>query len=168
MINIRLATLSDIPSLEDVERSAANAFRVLPDYDPNASTVGTELLTKMAEDKKLWVATTDEDKPVGFVGCRGMDNFLYIHEISVAFDHQKQGIGRNLMITALNGAVQAGYSAAGLTTRRDIAWNMPFYKKLGFIEVKNPQEWPDLFTQLQKEIDSGADPSTRCAMIKNL
>jgi ribosomal protein S18 acetylase RimI-like enzyme len=165
---VRLATPDDIPFLEEVERSASAAFHVLSDYVPNERTVPSETLVGMASAQKLWVAVTDEDKLVGFIGCRIIDNLFYIHEISVAYDFQKQGIGRHLMLTALQAARRAGYAAAGLTTRRDAIWNMPFYKSLGFTEVSNDQNWPMLFIQLQKEIAEGAAPSMRCAMIKNL
>lgn len=164
-IHIRPATLDDIPHLAAVERSAAQAFRVLPDYIESAHTVATELLIGMIKAGKIWVAVSDQ-KPVGFIACREMDGLLYIHEISVAFEHQKQGIGRHLVLRVLDEAAKANYPGVSLTTRRHAAWNMPFYKKLGFIEAENAQEWPGLFAQLQKEIDSGTASLERCAMIK--
>ena len=167
MIDIRLADLNDLRHLEDVERSAAKAFLILPGYKDDSSTVPLEMLEKMAADKNLWVAVAERDKIVGFIGCRKMDDFLYIHEISVAFEHQKQGIGCHLVRTVINEAARAGYSAIGLTTRRDATWNMPFYKKMGFVEVKDKQKWPGLFSQLEKQIENGADPSLRCAMVKD-
>lgn len=167
-IHIRLATIDDVQYLADVERSAARAFHVLPDYIKTGHTVPTELLVNMAADGKLWVAVDDQKKPVGFIACREMDGLLYVHEVSVAFEHQRQGIGRNLMLKVLDEAVRAGYPGVSLTTRRQAAWNMPFYKKLGFLEVESAQEWLGLFVQLQKEIDSGTASLERCAMIKKL
>ena len=107
-------------------------------------------------------------KPVGFIACREMDGLLYVHEMSVAVEHQKQGIGRNLMLKILDEAAKANYPGVSLTTRRHASWNMPFYKKLGFIEVEDAREWPGLFAQLQKEINSGTDSLERGAMIKKL
>ena len=131
-------------------------------------TVPKELLMEMANDRKLWVAINDADQPIGFIGCRNMDNVLYIHEISVAYEFQKQGVGRKLMLTALNDAASKGYAAVGLTTRRDAVWNMPFYKTLGFFEILDIQEYPNLWAQLQDEIKNGATASIRCAMVKKL
>jgi ribosomal protein S18 acetylase RimI-like enzyme len=166
-IHIRPATRDDIQYLADIERSAAQAFRILPDYVDNTHTVPTELLVGMAETGKIWVAVADQ-KPVGFIACGEMDGFLYVHEMSVAFEHQKQGIGRNLMLKVLDEAAKANYPGISLTTRRHAAWNMPFYKKLGFIEAENAQELPGLFAQLQKEINSGTASLERCAMIIKL
>ena len=163
---IRLAGKSDIPFLADVERSAAAAFHALPDYDPSGRVVEPLLLEQMSIEKKLWVATASDGKLIGFIGCEDIDDFLYIHEISVAHDFQKQGIGRSLMLTALDEARERGYKAIGLTTRRDAYWNGPFYRSLGFCELTDEKEWPGLFSQLQREIVEGADPLIRCAMIK--
>lgn len=168
MIQIRLANENDISFLADVERSASIVFHSLPDYDSSGRTVETVLLEKMIEAQKLWVAVNSKDQTVGFIGCRNIDDFLYIHEISVAYDFQKKGIGRLLMQNVLQEAEHSGYPAVGLTTRRDALWNGPFYKSLGFVEVTDAKEWPGLFTQLQKEVNQGANPSIRCAMIKNL
>ena len=165
---IRLANLDDIATLDSVERSAAAAFLALPDYTPSDRTVPEALLIEMANEKKLWVATDDDGKIVGFVGCKDMDGVLYVHEISVAYECQKQGIGRLLMLTVLNEAFRSGYVAVGLTTRRNAAWNMPFYKTLGFYEVVEERECPVLWSQLQNEIHHGASSSVRCAMMRDV
>lgn len=93
---------------------------------------------------------------------------LYIHEISVAFEYQKQGIGQKLVQRVLNDAQDKDYKAISLTTRRDAVWNMPFYKKMGFVETQDATLWPDLLKALKTEINNGADPLIRCAMVKIL
>ncbi len=165
---IRLAEEGDIPFLKDVEQSAAIAFHVLPDYHDSGRTVPAKILLEMTASRKLWIAVTDTEQPVGFIGCRNMGRLLYIHEVSVAHDFQKQGIGRSLVLTVIECASHSGYQAVGLTTRRDAAWNFPFYKSLDFLEINDGSEWPDLFMQLQQEILNGADPVVRCAMIRKL
>lgn len=167
-ILIRLATADEIPLLTEVELSAETAFKIFKDYRSSGRTVPQKLLESMATDKKLWVAVDEQDKPVGFVGCENMDNILYIHEIDVAHSFQKQGIGRRLMLTVIDHAKQENYPAIGLTTSRDAAWNKPFYATLGFVEIVDDREYPDLYKQLQKEIGEGASASIRCAMVKRL
>jgi predicted N-acetyltransferase YhbS len=163
---IRLATLRDVPLLGEVERSASKAFFVYPNHGPCDDVVPVELLAEIAASGKLWVAIV-ADQPVGFVACREMEDILYVHEISVAQVFQKQGIGRRLMETVLEKAALDGYSAVGLTTSRDVIWNMPFYKTLGFYEITG-EECPALWGQLQEELKKGANPLTRCAMINPL
>lgn len=165
---IRLAEPDDVPWLEDVERSAAKAFSVLDCPLPNGSpTVPQSLLMEMAGRGKLWVACNESGKIIGFVGCRDMDDILYVHEISVAYAFQKQGAGRSLMQAVLDEATVAGYPAVGLTTSRDIVWNFPFYETFGFREIA-AYECPALSAQLQDEVHNGANPATRCAMIIRL
>lgn len=164
--SVRLASPQDILHLEGIERSAATAFSIYPEYSPDWPTVPQEKLQAMAKDKKLWVAVSEENKPIGFAGCRDMDNILYVHEISVSADCQKQGIGRKLMDTILSFASLEQYDGVGLTTSRDVPWNMPFYKTLGFSEMTDQIEQPMLWEQLQHEIKDGANPRTRCTMLK--
>ena len=166
MVKIRFAKAKDIPFLADVERSAAKAFQALPNHISSDRTVDVAALEKMAAAQKLWVAEMSQGIIAGFLGCEDKGKFLYVHEISVAHEFQKQGIGRRLMTTILDEAGRLGYSAVGLTTRRDAVWNAPFYESLGFHYLLDGQEWPSLFEQLQKEIAQGANPSIRCAMIK--
>jgi len=163
---IRLGNKDDVASLENVERSAAEAFAILPDYRPGGRTVPPQILYKMVVSKNLWVAVDKEDRVKGFVGCQTMDDCLYVHEISVALNFQKQGIGRRLMNTVIDEAAKRGHAGVVLTTTRHVRWNMPFYKTLGFSEVIDGQKWPNLYAQLQKEIVESADASTRCAMVK--
>lgn len=165
LITMRPAIPADIPLLPDVERSAARAFLALPGYVESGRTVPEDVLAGMAEAGRLWVAVDGEDRPVGFVGCRDLGQLLYVHEISVALPFQKQGIGRRLMRTVLAEALNRGYPAVGLTTRRDAVWNAPFYASLGFAEIQDSNAWPELFARLQKEIAEGADPAQRCAMV---
>ncbi len=167
-ITIRLARPNDIAALATVERSAAEAFRVLPDHVSGNRTVPTETLLDMIHNNLLWVAVNKQDTPVGFVGCTTMQELLYIHEISVALPQQKQGIGRRLMETVLDYAMPKNYSAIGLTTQRDLVWNKPFYTTLGFTELTDMQSYPALSQKLQSEIVHGANPLTRCAMVKYL
>ncbi len=75
-----------------------------------------EKLEAMVEYKKLWVAIDVDDKPIGFVGCKEIGTILYVYEISVVSEHQKKGIGRELMKTILGFASSHKYKAVGLTT----------------------------------------------------
>lgn len=167
---VRLAEIADIPRLEAVERSAEETLKTLADYRSNGLVVPVALLAAMVAEELLWVAVT-EGGPVGFVGCRRMDSgMLYVHEIDVARAVQRQGIGRRLMACVLEAATQRGFAVVGLTTRRDAAWNAPFYASLGFCEMTAADRaaWPALQAQLQKEIADGIDPAVRCAMVRRL
>jgi hypothetical protein len=55
-----------------------------------------------------------------------------------------------------------------LTTYRDLAWNGPFYARLGFVEVDPQQVGPGHAQKVQQEAGAGHDPSRRCVMALRL
>ena len=55
------------------------------------------------------------------------------------------------------------YGAVVLTTDRELPWNAPFYRRLGFREMALPYS-PGLERRMLAEADAGFDPRRRCAM----
>ncbi len=165
MIRIRLAIETDIPVLDDVEQSAAQAFIGSSVGYVESRSVDPNLLMKLCGSKTLWVAADESNKPVGFIACYPLDGFFYVHEISVSRECQGQGIGRRLMNTVENHALDQGYPYIGLVTFRDIRWNGPFYKSLGYKEI-SPDLYSGLHNKFKEDIRNGMDPTKRCVMIK--
>ena len=59
-----------------------------------------------------------------------------------------------------------GATQVTLTTYRDLPWNAPFYRRLGFME---PPIMPAHLTNLLRlEAEHGHDPALRCGMVKTL
>lgn len=161
---IRSARPSDLASLADIERSAAERFRGTPlawaaDGDPLPHAE----LAQAQSAGLLWVAQPD-DQVRGFALARPMGADLFLAEMSVALPWQGQGLGRALMQAVLAHARAAGqYGAVVLTTDRELPWNAPFYRRLGFAEQPVPRS-PFLQARLQAEAAAGFDPARRCAM----
>ena len=165
MFRIRLATEADIPFLKEVEESAAKAFIGTSVGNAPSRLVDPALLSKLATNKTLWVAVNDKNMPVGFVACYPLDGFFYVHEISVSKECQGAGIGRRLMNMVEDHALDKNYPYIGLTTFRDIRWNGPFYKSLGYKEIE-PDRFSGLHNKYKDDIRHGHDPVTRSVMIK--
>lgn len=167
MIRIRNAILSDVPVLDSVEKSAARAFIESPVGYVESRSVDPALLRQLVSSETLWVAADESDTPAGFAACYPLEGFFYLHEISVAREYQGKGVGRRLMYRLEDYAIEHGYPYIGLVTFRDVRWNGPFYKSLGFQEIA-----PDLYTGLrikfEEGIRQGLNPQTRCVMIKVL
>jgi N-acetylglutamate synthase-like GNAT family acetyltransferase len=85
--------------------------------------------------------------------------------MSVRREVQGRGIGRALLSAILESALEAGCTAATLTTFRDVPWNAPFYASMGFQEV-GANDMPDhLRDALAAEAARGVLPmDRRCAM----
>lgn len=164
-IRIRLATEADVPLLDAVEQSAAQAFIGSSVGYVASRSVPQDLLFKLCRDKTLWVAANEQNQPVGFVATYILDGFLYVQEISVAREAQGQGIGRRLMNVVEDYAIDRDLPYIGLITFRDIRWNGPFYKSLGYKEIAQ-DTYSGLHNKFKDDIRHGHDPALRCVMIK--
>ncbi|CAM2804804.1 GNAT family N-acetyltransferase [Brevundimonas diminuta] len=135
MIRVRPTRGTDIGRLEAVERSAATLFRALPDLAWLAEdrTAGPEAHARAVAQGLSWVAVDEVDQPAGFLIAAVEDGAdLHVLELSVAADHQGRGAGRALMQTARREAETRALSALTLTTFAGVAWNAPFYARLGY------------------------------------
>ncbi len=166
-MRIRTATEQDLPILKSVEESAAKAFIGSAVGEVADRTVDPALLEKLVRDKTLWVAVDDRNIPVGFAACYPFGGFFYLHEISVASEQQGKGIGRRLMQVLEDYAINHDYPYIGLVTFRDIRWNGPFYKSLGYREIA-PDLYSGLHNKYKDDIRHGHDADLRCVMIKVL
>lgn len=163
---IRSTEIADIPQLERVELSAGSIFRetdfafvadhppVTPEEHAAAIVIGLHSIAEIA------------GTAIGFTYGKPIDDAVYIAELCVARPYQRQGIGRALMAAAEDHARAAGAARLTLTTYRDIPWNAPFYRAIGFIEA-DPLP-PQLEKQLRHEADAGHDPTRRYGMVKEL
>ncbi len=118
-------------------------------------------------DQLVWVAADHMECPVGFAlaGDRGED--LYLDQVSVLPDHGQRGLGAQLVQRVIEEARARGYRRVSLSTFRDVPWNGPFYRKLGFREIPR---WR--LTSWQIELDHiqrrTMDVTKRCFMQKTV
>ncbi|WP_454673432.1 GNAT family N-acetyltransferase [Achromobacter pestifer] len=161
---IRSAHPSDLTGLADIERSAAERFlgTAMAWAADGAPLPHTELAQAQTAGL-LWVAQPD-DHVRGFALARPMGGDLFLAEMSVALPWQGHGLGRALMQVVLAHArAMDRYGAVVLTTDRELPWNAPFYRRLGFAELAEPYS-PPLQARLHAETAAGFDPARRCAM----
>jgi GNAT superfamily N-acetyltransferase len=162
---IRLATEMDCFLLPAIERSGGQAFRTVGmDHVADGEVTEISFFLPLAVQKALWVADDERGLLCGFAACEVMHSLLYVHEVSVAFTHQKRGIGRALMLAAIDGARTRKLSAVALRTFRNVAFNGPFYRSLGFVEAE-PLEISALMEEYRaEEAHHGLDVTARCTM----
>jgi len=72
---------------------------------------------------------------VGFICVVLVDGEAHIDQLSVLPDHGGRGTGRALLEAAIAWARASGLSGVTLTTFRDVPWNAPFYRRVGFVDV---------------------------------
>ena len=107
------------------------------------------------------------DPAVGFACVEVVDGAAHIWQLSVHPRAGRRGRGRALVETVCDWAVVNGLPAVTLTTFRDVAWNGPFYARLGFREVEDLS--PGLAAMREHERAIGDDDfGPRIAMRKDL
>lgn len=164
-IAVRRARVEDAELLPEIERSAGQLFRTIPELAWIASdrVMSADDHRSCIADRLEWVADTSAG-PVGFLAAEQFGDELHVWELAVHAGQQGRGAGRQLMSAALAHARDAGCAALTLTTFRDVAWNEAFYAKLGFTTLGAEALTPRLAAILAHEAEAGLPPERRCAM----
>lgn len=165
-VTIRPAREEEVETLRQIERSAAQAFRLIEAFSWLAvgDVQSAERHRKLIETGTNWVAAAGGDRPVGFLSAEIAGEDLHIWEISVDHLHQGFGIGRKLIRHAIDAAASRSLAAVTLTTFRTIPWNCPYYERLGFHIPDEAALSPRLAAVLDLEAEHGLQRDTRCAM----
>ncbi len=163
---IRLARSGDADLLPDVERSAGLLFKTIPDlaWIAGDTVQSAEHHREFIAAGTEWVAVDHEDRPVGFLSAGVEGDLLHIWELSVADGFQRRGLGAALVATATAYARARGLTAVTLTTFRNVAWNAPFYARLGFRELHDEEVDERLARIFKVEAFLGIPIERRCAM----
>lgn len=160
---LRYGREADIPALAVVELSAATLFEGTHMAWAVGQTSAREHFRPALVQNKLWIVE-DGGMPVGFLRAERLESSFYIDEVSVSASHQRRGIGRMLIETALAEAAARHFKAASLTTDRTIPWNAPYYKRFGFRVLAADQTPPTLARRLASQ----PNPARRCVMWRDL
>lgn len=164
---LRLARPADLDTLGAIERSAALRFLGTPmtfaaGHPPTPRAV---LETALAREA-LWVASTAGDTPQGFLFGAPVDGWFHILEMSVAMAAQGTGLGTALLTAVADAAPGFGCDRLALTTDREIAFNGPWYRRHGFVEMAPADAPAWLADILAHEAAAGFDPARRAVMVR--
>ncbi|MDN3646456.1 GNAT family N-acetyltransferase [Pontixanthobacter aestiaquae] len=165
--SLRLARPDDADALPAIELSAGTLFTSDPDLGDAAGqhAICPEQHRRLIGKGHCLVALSG-DEIIGFLASEPHRRQLHIVEVSVHADYQGRGIGAGLMRAAKIDAHNSGFTALTLTTFRDVAWNAPFYSRLGFVEIEDLEAHPRLAAELEKEAAHSLPRERRCAMIQ--
>jgi GNAT superfamily N-acetyltransferase len=161
---ITTATSEHLEALSDIELAAATMFEgYVPASVPLVSTPQAKFESAQREGT-LWVVLSGVT-PVGFALVEMLAQDLpHLEEIDVTPTHGRRGLGTALVHTVLEWAKKAGHRQLTLTTFRNVPWNLPFYSRLGFVEIPAHELRPELETVVRDEADRGLDRNHRVVM----
>jgi GNAT superfamily N-acetyltransferase len=163
---VRPARAADLAHLAPIEDTGGARFA-----DHFGAIVHPILLSPAPDGRQrasepgfLLVAALDaESPPVGFVHVLVIDGHAHLEQLSVLPDHQRQGIGAALVRAAMTEARAQGFQRMSLCTYRDVPWNGPYYRSLGFTEVTEPAAYEQRLRRKEREL--GLDENgVRCVM----
>lgn len=106
-------------------------------------------------------------RPVGFALTSERGGTLYLDQISVHPDHGRRGLGRSLMKRIEQDARDRGLKQVTLSTFREVAWNAPFYRSLGYREIAADKR-ADWMLELERLQARTLDVTKRCFMQKRV
>ncbi|MEU9788408.1 GNAT family N-acetyltransferase [Streptomyces phaeochromogenes] len=176
-MRIRPATPADLPLLQDIERAAGEPFRTLgmteiADDEPPA----LELLERFRKAGHAWIAEGDEaegaegdgdaGRPVAYLIGEPVDGAFHIEQVSVHPDAAHRGVGRTLIAYAADRARDQGLTGLTLTTFTEVPWNAPYYERIGFRALTDPELTPGLRKIRATEAEHGLDRWPRVCMYR--
>lgn len=162
---LRLAHADELEMLPEIERRAGRRFRELAQtVDAPEDLTPTPELEAAHAGGRVWVAVHEGGEIVGFAYAAIVDGCFHLEEVDVLPEHGRRGIGAALVREVARAAAAAGRAGVTLTTYRDVPWNAPFYRRLGFRELGGEEIGPELAAAVADEARRGLDPALRVVM----
>ncbi len=167
---IRPVVTSDLARLQAIEVAAGGMFRPLGmDLVADDDPFSADVLQSYADAGHAWVAVpSDGGQADGYLLLDVVDGAAHVEQVTVHPDGARRGIGRALVEHVASWAAGAGFSAMTLTTFRDVAWNGPYYERLGFRYLDPDDEGPALRLLRDHERAHGLDAWPRASMRRDL
>lgn len=153
-IHIRLATSQDLPHIPGLEVAASQIFRsVGMDAIADDTPPSLESLEEYRQAGHIWVAISQlstesaggSERLAGYVLVHllreqsASDLSVHIQQVTVAPGFTRQRIGAKLIQHVELWARDQGFRELSLTTFRDVPWNAPYYRRLGFHDVDDEE-----------------------------
>jgi GNAT superfamily N-acetyltransferase len=157
---LRLARPAEFQRLRDIDEASGALFAEIG-IGPFADDGASDPLLEAA------IVLASGDPPVGFACVGIVDDVAHLWQLSVCPSASRRGRGAALVEAVCDWAASKGYAAVTLTTFRDVAWNGPFYARMGFRVFTDLT--PGLAAIRDREIRIGHDTlGPRIAMRKDL
>jgi GNAT superfamily N-acetyltransferase len=168
-VKVRPLGVAELTTVQQIENAAGRPFAEIGMHEiANDAPPDRERLAVYQADGRAWVLVDDSDVPIGFVLVDLVDTGAHIEQVSIHPDHARQGLGRTLIDHVAEWARDRGLSELTLTTFTDVAWNGPYYERLGFFAVPPAELGPQLWAIREHEAAIGLDRWPRAAMRRPL
>lgn len=161
---MRVAKSFEVEQIREIERVSATRLlgtdlAALADDEPT----DTAILEDRLNANNLWVAILG-DTPVAFVMFREVEACAYVEQIDVLPSHAGRRLGALLLDRVAEIARDRGLAGLTLSTFKDVPFNAPYYRRLGFVDLPDASLSPGLREIRREHLARGLDESRRTFM----
>jgi GNAT superfamily N-acetyltransferase len=164
--SISPASASDLERIPDIEARAAALFQQIEGLVIPTGVRTLAELRRGLEAGLLWVARDEGGLRLGFALATLVDERMHLEELGVLPEFGRRGVGTGLVRQVIEEARLRGLPGLTLCTYRDVPWNAPFYRHLGFRALRTREIGPELLRKMADEARQGLAPALRVAMIR--
>jgi GNAT superfamily N-acetyltransferase len=166
MIDLRPARPDEIETIRALERASAQRFVGLMDDLAADEPSPAAVLAVRILDGGLVVAVEAETF-VGFAMFRRVEDRAYVEQIDVLPAFAGRRIGAALLDAVAERARAAGLEGLSLSTFREVPWNAPYYRRLGFVDVPDAALTLGMATIRREHLARGLDEDARVFMVRD-
>lgn len=168
-VTFRFAALHDAHAIREIEFEAGQRFvSVEMAGIADAPPVALELVERKIAAREIIVAVERGEMRVGFAMFEPQPERIYLQELDVLTTHAGRRIGAALIEQVAHLARERHIKQLVLSTYRDVPWNAPYYRRLGFRDIDPAELDHALIERRDAHIARGLDESKRVFMRRDL
>ncbi|MEZ0603590.1 GNAT family N-acetyltransferase [Paraburkholderia sp. IW21] len=165
----RFAAPHDASAIRTIEFEAGQRFATVGMTGiADAPPMEVEIVNRKIAAQQIVVAVDAGETCVGFVMFEPQPTRFYVQELDVLTSHAGQRIGAALLEQVAQLARAHQVTQLTLSTFREVPWNAPYYRRLGFRDIEEAELDAALIARRDAHIARGLDESKRVFMRRDL
>lgn len=168
-VTFRFAAPPDASAIRTIEFEAGQRFvSVGMAGIADAPPMELEVVERKIAAHEIIVAVDADATCVGFVMFEPQPTRIYVQELDVLTSHAGRRIGAALIEQVAQLARTRQLTQLILSTYREVPWNAPYYRRLGFRDIEEAELDAVLVARRDAHIARGLDESKRVFMRRDL
>ncbi|MFM0055176.1 GNAT family N-acetyltransferase [Paraburkholderia phytofirmans] len=168
-MTFRFAEQHDANAIRAIEFEAGQRFLSVDMAGiADAPPMDLEIVERKIAAREIIVAVAADATCAGFVMFEPQPTRIYVQELDVLTSHAGQRIGAALIEQVAHIARAQRLTQLILSTFREVPWNAPYYRRLGFRDIDEAELDAALIARRDAHIARGLDESKRVFMRRDL
>ena len=168
-IAFRFAAPDDAETVRTIEFDAGLRFASVGMAGiADAPPMSLALVERKIAAREILVAVDRDGTCAGFVMFEPQPARIYVQELDVLTSHAGRRIGAALIDEVAQLARSRRLMQLILSTYREVPWNAPYYRRLGFSDIEEADLDAALIARREAHIARGLDESKRLFMRRDL